>query len=89
MREFASPDFYAPQPVCSPSRAGLMTGCYPRRVGRWSTMRCGRSKTPTVRHQRLEEPNLLFTNGKPPHLFNILGACPEDPVYSGHVFAID
>jgi hypothetical protein len=37
----------------------------------------------------LEEPNLLFTNGKPPHLFNILGACPEDPVYSGHVFAID
>ena len=38
--------------------------------------------------QRLEEPNLLFRNGKPTHLFNIMGACPEDPVYSGFVFAI-
>ena len=26
-------DFYVPSPVCSPSRAGLMTGCYPRRIG--------------------------------------------------------
>lgn len=39
--------------------------------------------------QRLEEPNLLFRDGKPTHLFNIMGACPEDPVYSGFVFAID
>ena len=26
-------DFYMTSPVCSPSRAGLMTGCYPQRVG--------------------------------------------------------
>ncbi len=26
-------NFYAAQPVCSASRAGLMTGCYPNRVG--------------------------------------------------------
>lgn len=25
-------DFYMPAPVCSPSRAGMLTGCYPRRI---------------------------------------------------------
>ncbi len=26
-------DYYAAAPICSPSRAGLVTGCYPRRTG--------------------------------------------------------
>ncbi len=26
-------NFYSPQPVCSASRAGLITGCYPNRIG--------------------------------------------------------
>lgn len=26
-------DFYAPAPVCSPSRGGMLTGCYPPRIG--------------------------------------------------------
>lgn len=41
------------------------------------------------RQQRLEEPNLLCAEGRPTHLFNVMGACPEDDVYSGFVFAID
>ncbi|MEC7293387.1 MAG: sulfatase-like hydrolase/transferase, partial [Planctomycetota bacterium] len=30
---FLFEDYYAAAPICSPSRAGLLTGCYPRRVG--------------------------------------------------------
>ena len=26
-------NFHVPQPVCSASRAGLLTGCYPNRIG--------------------------------------------------------
>lgn len=31
-------DFYVASPVCSPSRAALMTGCYPPRIGMVSVM---------------------------------------------------
>ncbi len=41
------------------------------------------------RRQRLEEPNLLWRDGTPTHLFNVIGPCDEDPGYSGFVFAIE
>ncbi len=33
MRGLRMDAFYQPSPVCSPSRAGMLTGCYPPRVG--------------------------------------------------------
>ena len=38
-------DFYVAAPVCTPSRAALMTGCYPKRVGLHRGVLFPRSKT--------------------------------------------
>ena len=34
-------DFYMASPVCSPSRAAMLTGCYPQRVGMSNVLRPG------------------------------------------------
>ncbi len=55
-------DYYAAAPICSPSRAGLLTGCYPRRVG--SAIWVHRADSPTGIHpDELTLPELLKDNG--------------------------
>ena len=55
-------DYYAAAPICSPSRAGLLTGCYPRRVG--NEIWVHRADSPTGIHpDELTLAELLKTNG--------------------------
>ena len=55
-------DYYAAAPICSPSRAGLLTGCYPRRVG--NEIWVHRADSPTGIHpDELTIAELLKANG--------------------------
>ena len=55
-------DYYAAAPICSPSRAGLLTGCYPRRVG--NEVWVHRADSPTGIHpDELTIAELLKANG--------------------------
>lgn len=55
-------DYYAAAPICSPSRAGLLTGCYPRRVG--NEVWVHRADSPTGIHpDELTLAELLQQNG--------------------------
>ena len=55
-------DYYAAAPICSPSRAGLLTGCYPRRVG--NEIWVHRADSPTgINPDELTLPELLKDNG--------------------------
>jgi len=55
-------DYYAAAPICSPSRAGLLTGCYPRRVG--NEVWVHRADSPTGIHpDELTIAELLKDNG--------------------------
>ena len=55
-------DYYAAAPICSPSRAGLLTGCYPRRVG--NEIWVHRADSPTGIHpDELTIAELLKENG--------------------------
>ena len=55
-------DYYAAAPICSPSRAGLLTGCYPRRVD--NEIWVHRADSPTGIHpDELTLPELLKDHG--------------------------
>ena len=55
-------DYYAAAPICSPSRAGLLTGCYPRRVGNHIWVHRADSAT-GIHPDELTLPELLKANG--------------------------
>ena len=55
-------DYYAAAPICSPSRAGLLTGCYPRRVGNESWVHRADSRF-GIHPDELTIAELLKSNG--------------------------
>ena len=55
-------DYYAAAPICSPSRAGLLTGCYPRRVGNHVWVHRADSRT-GIHPDELTIAELLQQNG--------------------------
>ena len=55
-------DYYAAAPICSPSRAGLLTGCYPRRVGNATWVHRADSRS-GIHPDELTLPELLKDNG--------------------------
>ena len=55
-------DYYAAAPICSPSRAGLLTGCYPRRVGNHIWVHRADSRT-GIHPDELTIAELLKDNG--------------------------
>ena len=55
-------DYYAAAPICSPSRAGLLTGCYPRRIGMATWVQRADSKR-GIHPEELTIAELLRANG--------------------------
>ena len=55
-------DYYAAAPICSPSRAGLLTGCYPRRIGNHIWVHRADSRT-GIHPDELTIAELLKANG--------------------------